>query len=406
MKRIATFVVATAAIALTASAQETSLRDQILGLYSGAGQGYEYMSDLTATYGTYFNVEDYGTVTVRAGEGDADVVIENLFPAIGSFNQTGVLKGTVVSNSDYEGYQGYILVEPGQFIGTFQYSDDVAYDLTLCKTDWNWNKEKENAAQFWIYTDGSIETDNYATAIYQAEYDGVMYDYWGCILYSKLTRTGDLPVDHDAELRDQLLGEYGGTCMGGDYATNADFSWSNYPFSEFNTDTVPAVVVSAGEAANQVVVENLFPKDSRFEQKGLVGTVTYDTTYSGYLGWIEFPTQEVGTFDGAAVTCRNMDYTWVLSDNSTYLWILESGELYGDSYFCLRYPGTDYEMYLYYVWADLVKGQVGSVNGIAAEATGATEYYNLNGIRVNGNNLPAGIYIMRQGTKATKIAVK
>ena len=34
------------------------------------------------------------------------------------------------------------------------------------------------------------------------------------------------------------------------------------------------------------------------------------------------------------------------------------------------------------------------------------EYYNLNGVRVNGDNLNSGIYIRRQGTKVTKILVR
>jgi len=43
----------------------------------------------------------------------------------------------------------------------------------------------------------------------------------------------------------------------------------------------------------------------------------------------------------------------------------------------------------------------------AIEAAGApVEYYNLNGTRMNGDNLPAGIYVRRQGNKATKIIVR
>lgn len=34
------------------------------------------------------------------------------------------------------------------------------------------------------------------------------------------------------------------------------------------------------------------------------------------------------------------------------------------------------------------------------------EFYNLNGVRLNGDNLPAGIYIRRQGTEVSKILVK
>lgn len=33
------------------------------------------------------------------------------------------------------------------------------------------------------------------------------------------------------------------------------------------------------------------------------------------------------------------------------------------------------------------------------------EYYNINGVRVNNDNLTPGIYIRRQGSKATKVAI-
>jgi hypothetical protein len=384
------------------SDEDVALCKSLIADYTAAGQGYEYASTGSAVY---FNTENYGTVTIRQGEVADEVEIVNLFPDCAGFTQTGALKGRVVCNNAYDGYKGNILVEPGQSVGTLEFSDGSSVDLTYAKTDYSYQLDKENTTQFWIYSDGSVETDCYASAIYPYEYEGTMYDYWAEFMYSKLTPIRNY-TEEDAALRDQLLGEYGGDCQGGDYTIREDKGWSALPFSEYNTDTVPAVVVSAGEAANQVVVENIFPKDTLFLQSGLVGTVTYDTTYEGYLGWIEFPTQEVGAYDGKVVTCRDMDYSWNVTDNSTYLWIKESGELMGSSYFCLRYPGEEYDMYLYYAWVDLFKGQVGSVNGIAAESTGATEYYNLNGIRVSGNNLPAGIYVMRQGTKTTKIAVK
>lgn len=47
------------------------------------------------------------------------------------------------------------------------------------------------------------------------------------------------------------------------------------------------------------------------------------------------------------------------------------------------------------------------VNDIITEITDApVEYYNLQGIRMAGDNLPAGIYITRQGNKAAKVLVK
>ena len=39
-------------------------------------------------------------------------------------------------------------------------------------------------------------------------------------------------------------------------------------------------------------------------------------------------------------------------------------------------------------------------------ANAPVEYYNLQGIRVNGDNLTPGIYIRRQGTEVTKVYVR
>ncbi len=51
-------------------------------------------------------------------------------------------------------------------------------------------------------------------------------------------------------------------------------------------------------------------------------------------------------------------------------------------------------------------GQSG-VADIRTEDTDApVEYYNLQGIRMSGDNLPAGIYVTRQGNKTAKVVVK
>jgi hypothetical protein len=79
------------------------------------------------------------------------------------------------------------------------------------------------------------------------------------------------------------------------------------------------------------------------------------------------------------------------------------------TYACLRYPGEEYEMYLCYVYADLSPDESG-VQGIAADMTtvnnAPVEYFSINGMRVNGNNLVPGLYIKRQGTQVTKVIVK
>lgn len=50
-----------------------------------------------------------------------------------------------------------------------------------------------------------------------------------------------------------------------------------------------------------------------------------------------------------------------------------------------------------------------SESGIAdvvADENAPVEWYSLQGVRVNGENLAPGIYIKRQGSKAVKVLVK
>lgn len=48
----------------------------------------------------------------------------------------------------------------------------------------------------------------------------------------------------------------------------------------------------------------------------------------------------------------------------------------------------------------------GGVEGIEADANAPVEYYNLQGVSVNADNLVPGIYVRRQGTKVEKVIVK
>jgi hypothetical protein len=47
-----------------------------------------------------------------------------------------------------------------------------------------------------------------------------------------------------------------------------------------------------------------------------------------------------------------------------------------------------------------------SVRSLSVDDNAPVEVYNLNGVRVNGDNLPAGLYIRRQGQSVSKILVK
>ena len=52
------------------------------------------------------------------------------------------------------------------------------------------------------------------------------------------------------------------------------------------------------------------------------------------------------------------------------------------------------------------KAESDAITSVESDANAAVEYYNLNGVRVNGDNLSAGVYVRRQGNKVSKVLVK
>lgn len=58
-----------------------------------------------------------------------------------------------------------------------------------------------------------------------------------------------------------------------------------------------------------------------------------------------------------------------------------------------------------YILSSTVDG-ISDIDIDEAEENGEVEYFNLQGVRLDGGNLPAGVYIRRQGGKATKIVVR
>lgn len=56
---------------------------------------------------------------------------------------------------------------------------------------------------------------------------------------------------------------------------------------------------------------------------------------------------------------------------------------------------------------DFDSSDAAGVNDIAVDNNNApVKYFNLNGVEVNSDNLTPGLYIRRQGTKATKVAIR
>lgn len=54
----------------------------------------------------------------------------------------------------------------------------------------------------------------------------------------------------------------------------------------------------------------------------------------------------------------------------------------------------------------LVEAGDAAINDIVVDSNEAVEYYNLQGVKVSANELPAGLYIAKQGAKTSKVLVK
>ena len=54
----------------------------------------------------------------------------------------------------------------------------------------------------------------------------------------------------------------------------------------------------------------------------------------------------------------------------------------------------------------VVKGESTAIDGVAIEEGAAAEYYDFNGRRVNADNLQKGMYIVRQGSKVSKVVIR
>jgi hypothetical protein len=397
MKKIFTLILAALAISLGASADETSLRDQLVGLYSGSAQGGDYSTPPSYDWvNLAFNYGEDGNklVDVAAGEADNEVVFTNFFPAMEGFEESGMV-GKVTANTDYAGYLGYITFST-QTVGKFNDKE-----VTLKNMSYSWALSTDDI-ELWIKEDGSLSMGTYACL----RYPGEEYEMYLCYVYADLSPVGYTAAD--VELATKIAGNYKGSAQGGDYSTPPSYDWVNLAFN-YGEDGHKLVNVAASEYDNEVLFTNFFPEMEGYVDEGMVGKVTANTDYAGYLGYITFSTQTVGKFNDKEVTLKNMSYSWALSTDDIELWIKEDGSLSMGTYACLRYPGEEYEMYLCYVYADLSPDESG-VQGIAADMTtvnnAPVEYFSINGMRVNGNNLVPGLYIKRQGTQVTKVIVK
>ncbi len=167
------------------------LRDLVAGYYEGTSAGYEYWS--YAWYATAFSY-DYNSGSVEAlrivpGDTKTSVTIHNLFPECDYLNVSDPV-GEVVTSNEYEGYLGYIRIDP-QKLGTYTtqggYGTHDAY-LGAAWASGSYASEPYDTIEAWIAGTGSVEDGT--AVVTSVDFNGagwvLMYGYegWGMWYYA------------------------------------------------------------------------------------------------------------------------------------------------------------------------------------------------------------------------------
>jgi hypothetical protein len=399
---------------------EATLRNSLLGVYGGQAIGYSCYSNPSGNssyYNENYNTDAIPAVMVMPGENIDEVVISGLFPENDNVTLNNIHCSVNVTD-EYADYDivGYLVVDD-ETIGSFT-NEDVTYDLDLIEMDYSWGLDK-TPYKFWIYSDGAIETNCYADLHYMKDFSGTEYDMYLDVRYAKLNRVGDLPYsDDDVELAASLVGLYGGQAIGYSCYSNPSGNSAYYNVN-YNSDDLPAVEISEGSAANQIVMAKLFPEVEGVTINDIHCSVYASDEYADYdiVGYLVVDDETIGSFTNDGITYEldliEMDYSWGLDKTPYKFWIYSDGAIetncYADLHYMKDFSGTEYDMYLDVRYAKLTPVE-GGVQGIAADVTATNnapvELFTINGMRVNSRNLAPGLYIRRQGNEVTKVIIK
>lgn len=414
-----------AAMAMTAVSANASLRDDLVGSYTGADHGYSYF----ASYETYVAYSwnagegENAPMTIEAGDAADAVVLKNFFPGFSNIGSPE-LKGTVVEDTQYDGYLGYIKITP-QDCGTFHYDKDgndypMKFSGAYDSDGWaGYTEDTLLEADLWISSDGFISTYGNGWALCYLYSNGYYYYgiYGGSDSNDGFTKIEAAPSN---SVRDQYLGKYNGFIVADlDIVVN-EKAQVRYDYDGVNNEYVEFV---AGEGTDDIVIKNLIPTGFNYiSASEIPAKIFASDKYKGYSAYVEIQPQKLGT-----MTIEGKEYdTWIGADwvfqshfctaptEPAYFYIANSGEIEVDYtgwslFIDLNGDQSEYGM----VFAagqnlDTLYPMNDSVKGIESvdESDAPVVYYNFNGVRVDGNNLLPGMYIKRQGSKATKVVVR
>lgn len=153
-----------------------------------------------------------------------------------------------------------------------------------------------------------------------------------------------------------------------DKATKLTFDWCSMRQGSGKWDPTEIVVI-----VNYNGNETQYPIEAWNYENG--------AAYAWKEAKVDIPAGKIG--NGATITIRNCDNQW--PGTGALRWFLDNVKLFDATTNAII--------------GDVIADEVIDENA-------PVEYFNIQGVRVNGDNLPAGLYIRRQGTKAAKILVR
>jgi hypothetical protein len=411
--------------AFTAGADNAALKKQIVGSYSGPTGIYEYMSNSSGVQ-TTVNYTETSPLVIEALGGDSVVVKNILGTELEGYGDIQFI-GTVVADDSSEGYVGYIEFQP-QACGTAQYYGS-SYNVTAAtwgyydsSNKWVSPSAPTEAFYYYIKSDYTIYEDYWGLWFEYPGYTGYYLMAYGCYasFYPVFTK-----IPASTVLKNKIVGSYTGPTGVYEYMSNSNGVQTTVNY----TETSPLVIEAL--SGDSVVVKNILGTElGGYGNVQFVGKVVADDSSEGYVGYIEFQPHACGTaqyygstFDVTAASWGYYDSSnkWISPTGPTeafYYYITSNYTIYED-YWALwfEYPGyTGYYTMAYGCYASFypvfTKFTSSTATAIktvkakdeALDPNAPVEYYNLQGVRVS--NPENGIYIRRQGNKATKVVIK
>jgi hypothetical protein len=387
------------------------------------GYGYESETDYTfQEFGFYLALPDGFTPeeapVAEAAAGTTTVVVNGTEYTTSVTYKDGVLTLPNFLNSGQE--VSFTITEDSDGIKSVTANFDASYISIDTDAYVNFYQYGTSYPEYITYVQGD---------------DGQDYIKWGGYLYDSsnayIWATDAIKIYIPSEaalLRGELIGEYTGNAGGWDYSgENNGGVWFT---TEYDGTENAYVKIEQGENENEVKISNLIPTgtETLHATEVLTGVVAAYTETSGYKATITIEPVDDGYIDYVYSGTNYPTNTRIAAgwNSSAYesaptapvvLYVTEDGDIelnWTGIYLWMDWKGDQTTWYGGYMLGfnndTLTKvtedAGVKTVTVAEDNTDAPVQYFNLNGIRVNGDNLTPGLYIRRQGTKASKVIIR